>query len=481
MKVEFVGQSARDAGNVAASTGRLLNCYREATEGRYVLRSVPGLALFADMDRVFLRAMAEIEGVLYAVCGGGLFKITTAGVATLLGEVGDSVEATISGNYGKIVVTAADTYYIWDGATLSAVPVGDVEGGPDEWLIGSADYVGGYTVITEKGGRRIQWSDLADAETLPGLNFATAETTDEAILRGMSFGDNYVVMKQNSIEWWTVTGLANDQAFALIPGSIIETGLRSFALATKYPNGAAFVSSDGKVFAWTGEQLAPISTPQVEAALDLFEPVRCLYYEARGHGFICVTFRDAPAWCYDIATGEWHERAEGVTMSPWSAVVSAKLGNFWLVGSDSGKIGVCSADLRDFGGVLARQADSRMLEQPQRFIVPFLEIRGTVGVARVPAVAPATISEDGSVLEALAGVFIGDLGPDQGPPAIQVRFSRDGLTFGNERTRSFGAVGRYDTRMTFRALGQFRRMVMRVTMTAPVETTIFCDAELVAQ
>jgi hypothetical protein len=325
----------------------------------------------------------------------------------------------------------------------------------------------------------LQWSALADAKDLPGLNFATSESTDEDIIRLITFGDTLVVMKSNSIEKWLVTGLADDEAFTLITGSVFEVGLRGFDLICNYPNGIAFAASDGRVYAWNGAQLQPISTPQLEATMKLNEPIRVLFYEARGHAFICVAFEGIPAWCYDIATGLWHERAEGVNFGPWSAVESAKFGAGWVVASNNGQIRALVETPVDADGPLCRDAFSRTLELGRRVTVPLVELGGNVGFKS--SRGALVLADDGiDLMEAATFLFLGDEGEDSGPPKVQVRFSRDAVTYGPEKVRSFGEIGRYETRMTFRTLGQFRRMTMWVRMTSPVETPINTDVEVMA-
>ena len=475
-KLEFVGQSSRDPGNVAASTGRLVNLFREATDGRMVLRSVPGTAEFVEFGRANMSAMAVIEGILYVVCGGRLFSTTTAGVVTELGAVAAG-DTTIAGNYGLVTITSGGSYYVWNGTTLASIPIGDVEGGPAEWVVGSLAYVGGYTVVSEQDARRLQWSALADAESMPGLNFATSESTDEVILRVITFGDSLVVFKENSAERWLVTGLSGANAFQLITGSVLETGLQAFNLVTQFPNGAAFVSSDGRVYAWNGDQLQPISTPQVEAVMALHTAKRCFFYEVRGHGMICITFADAPAWCYDVAMGEWHERAEGVNFGPWTAAASEKFGGGWVVGYDSGRVGVLAKQPLDFGAPLKRTAVTRLLQTGRRFTVPKLELNIEVGSERRP-LTPLFLVDEGNLIEAIEGFFLADGGPDSGPPSIQCRVTRDGVSYGPEKVRSLGDVGRYETRVIFRAMGQFTRMALEVSMTAAVETPLYADLDV---
>ena len=83
-QVEFVGQSSQDPDNTGANPSRLLNLYREAIGGRSqrVLKSVLGMAPFADIDGVFLQAMHEVRGAIYIVLGGGLYKVTENATVT---------------------------------------------------------------------------------------------------------------------------------------------------------------------------------------------------------------------------------------------------------------------------------------------------------------------------------------------------------------------------------------------------------------
>jgi hypothetical protein len=438
-KIEFVGQSAFDPGNKQGATGRLVNLYREPAEGRFVLRPAPGMASFASLGLSLMRAMQVVGGVLYAVCGGRLFSVTSAAVVTNIGAIADSESTTIAGNYGSITVVAGGVYYVWNGTTLTTPTL--------PFAVSSLAYIGGYTVLAETNGRRLQWSGLATPATLPGLSFASSESTDEPILRIMTFGDTLLVFKANSVERWQVTGSAGALAFVLITGSVIETGLDQYSLLTKLPNGAAFVANDGRVYLIG--TAAPISTPALESVLKLYTAQRMFYYETRGHGMICITFDGIPAWCFDIAMGEWHERAEGVLLGEWTAKASDKLGSDWVIGLDNGSIGVFSETLTDFGATHRRTAVSRMYQPGQRFSIKTLEFRADMGATLLATT-----------------------------PKLQVKFSRDGLTYGMEKSRNFGATGEYYNRMQFQAMGQFRQITVQVDMTGSVATPFFTDCEM---
>lgn len=477
--VEFVGQSAKDASNPQANTGRLINLYREpvGAGGRtdFVLRSVYGVALFADITRPFVRAMAVIDGLVYVVGGGRLLSIDGNGVVSELGVVPDDEETSIAGNTGNVCIVAGGTYYVWTGTALTTPAMGNID------TATSVSYLGGYTILTGSNAvsdRLIQWSDLADPLTMPGLNFASAETTDEPIMRAVTINERLIVFKARGHETWMITGAAGANALALLVGSHSEIGLASYNAITLYPNGAALVSSDGRVSAWNGAGLVPISTPAVHTAIERDTAQRMFYYEARGHGFICVTFAGRPAWCYDVATLEWHERAEGLTISPWTARASAKFAGFWIVGYDSGKIGVFSPIPQEFGALLKRRAMSRLLWNTDRFRIAKAEIFGHVAHEDYPEEIQF-LDDNGSFLGEQAYGYLGDAGQEQGPPTIAMRVTRDGVIFEHERIRDFGAVGVYNHRIVFRNLGQFRNFGAEVTMTAPVDTPINASIDLV--
>ena len=474
-KIEFVGESARDSGNPAANPSRLVNFYREpvASQGRtaYVLRSVPGVQAYVDLQRIFLRAIAEVGAYVYVVCGGLVSRIDAAGAVLELGAVPDSEATSIAGNNGKVSIVAGGQYWVWDGTTLTQVPVTAVT------LAGSCTHLGGYTLVSQKDGRLVQWSQLANALGMPPGNVKASETTDENIIRLMTINERVVVFKQSSHEQWQVTGQANARAFALIVGSQRETGLLDFNLVALYPNGAAFVGSDGKVHAWASGAMQPISTPAVEAALDTMLPKRIFFYERRGHGCICITFRNAPAWCYDLATGEWHERGAGVDESPWTAVDTVKQGTAWLVAYDDGRIGKFIPVPTEFGLPLRRRAVSRTLWTGERFSVPLFELFAHVGFGR--DADSIFLADQGTTLlgESAFGFLANGIDP-RTEPQLYVRFSRYGVLFGLEKLRGLGPKGRFDRRITLRALGQFRNMAVEVAMSDAIDVPIYADCNV---
>lgn len=454
--LEFVSRTSRDPANPQATAERLVNLYPEpmpqGARAAFALKPVPGTEAFASLTGVFTRgiinAPAYSDGSpsdrLALVNDGKLQELDSAGVLSTLGLVPDDAATGISTNNGKITVTASGRYFVWTGAALSEVVSAPFTS------FGGVEFIGNRTVLTERGGRRIAWSDLADPATVPGLNFGTAENKDDVTLRPMAIGGNLWIFNTTSIEIWGLTGGAGANALARL-GPVIETGLKSYPLCAKIPNGAFFIGNDGIVYmTGGGAQLQPISTPAVNEAIAEEEPTGCFHYEAKGHSFCVVRFRERPALCFDLATGVWHERADGDN-GAWGATCAAQAFGSWFFAGYDGKVRKAVQTQQDAGATMFRRAVSRPIFQGRaRFKVPMIEVMGQVGMS--------------------------DIGRDA---MVQMRLSRDGgRTWGHWREESFGNLGDYDARAVFRSNGQARTLVAEIRVTDPAVLTMWSAAEV---
>ena len=446
--VEFAGPSVRDDRNRIGHSGRLINCYREPvmTGGRTraVLQAVPGMQLHETLPSVFMRAMRTIDGALYVACGGYLYQITT-GAAVNLGAITDSEETTIAGHDGYVTVVAGGAYYVWNGATLTSPAVGAIT---DH---GSVDHVSSYTIISERNGKRFEWSALADATSLPGLNFASATERDDDLLRVVAINGAVWLFGTASTEIWYETGLSGADAFAQMAGAAKDTGLKAFGLVCTFNGGAFFVGDDDLVRVTSGADFEVVSMPGVVSAIKDSSPSKCIYYEDRGHKFCAIVFDDRPAWVFDLATREWHERSENVMHEPWGVTASAKLGADWFVGRNNGDISKLAEIYTDEATPLVREAISATL---------YMDGERT------------TLAE----LEFFAPVGRQDAGRE---PVLEFFISSDGgETWGKGRTIGFGAIGAYGKRLIWRALGRHRQITAKVRISDPVDALLYSDARV---
>lgn len=422
--VAFTGQGGRDDDNEFATTSRLINCYLEQDGGRSMIKQVMGTEAFADLSDVFLRAMRAVGGNIYAACGGNLYKITSGGIITSLGTVTDG-ETVISSNSGAVTIAAAGDYYVYDDGALTS-PTGAAF---DD--VGSVTYLGQFTVISERNGRRFAWSSLVDPTALDALDFASAETFDDNILRLMNINGYLVIFKEHSREVWGVTGSSDSTlAFSKATAETPETGLKSFGLVAALDDAGAFVGDDNIVYVTDGLNQRAISTRAVETSIKTGNPQRCFFYEDEGHKFVAITFPFRPAWVYDISAGMWHEREYGQS-GAWPVVESVKLGSDWYVGTDLGAISKLTNANADGSEPLRKRAVSNTLyTDGQRFRVAEMELFANAG---------------------------------RGAASCWIRLSKDnGNTWGEEKPKSLGQVGEYDLRANWRSLGQFRRLTVEL-------------------
>lgn len=421
-QLEFIGQSRKDSDNPTAATAHLVNLYREPYEGGHVLKSVLGTTAFASTGDVQTEAMIQAYDRIWTISGGVLHEIDANATVLNRGNVALG-DASICSNNGSICIAAGGTYYVWDGMALQT-PTGGAFS-----AIGSVCFLAQQTIRTEMGGRRFDWTGVADPTDLDPLNFATAEGTDDDILRGIALNGALFLFKERAIEIWSPTSTG----FEPISLSVIETGLMAYDLITQDNNGAVFVGDDGIVYRIAGAAPEPISFPAVETDIAASTPTSCFYHEDEGHKFCVIRFLDRPAWVFDISTGEWHRRAYGVDHVAWPAVQAANLGRNWYVGDELGDIQVLGRVNADVGAALRRTAVSRTLEAP----ISINELR-----------------------------LFGNVGQIASEPNVMVRLSKNhGMTWGPERWVRMGALGEYQRRLRMQGLGWSEQWTMEISVT----------------
>lgn len=472
--IEWIGQSRKDDDAGQMNPARLLNCYRELTPAP-VIKAVLGLQPFVAISGIFMRAMKEVAGSLYVVHGGEALQITEGGGGIDLGALTDDANTTISGNNGKVCFVAGGNYSVWDGSAWSTPTTGAITN------IGSVTFLGQRTILTEKAGRRVQWSDVADATTFDALEFGTAESRDDNIIRGEAIGDQLWIFGERSVEQWGLTG--TDSVLAQMPGQTMDVGLKAFGLLTLAPNAGFFVGSDNIAYLVSGGGAKPVSTRSIETAIYRGEPTHCFYYEDEGHKFCVIRFADRPAWVYDMSADEWHERADGQGLDNWSVVAIAAAYGKQAAGTEEGLIHSLERVNTDNGAPLVRKAVSQVLEvEADHFTIDRLQVfpevgRSSLGYNSAEALGVGTGNAAG--VGDNTGLGTGVIGSGPYDAKIMFRVSRDrGETWGLTKTRSLGGQGEYRRRVILNALGVFQSATVEFTISDPIEAPMRASAKV---
>lgn len=474
--VEFVGQSVQDQGNVAINTARLVNCYREAVVGmgktQYVIQSVLGQDLLDDVGAGSVRAMGQADGQNWIVGNAKLFELAGDGTVTDTGEViPDDLNTVIAGNYSDITITANNNYYLWDGSTLSQPTTKAFTN------VASHFYFGGYTVLIEEGGKKFQWSSLGDASTLDALDFASAETVDDNLVRGFEMRDTMVLFSQTHAEMWQTTGLSGSEAFSRTTSW--NRGLKAHNLAVRFDDSLFFVGNDNNVYIGIGTSAVDITTPAINTALVENDATHCFYYEDRGHKFCVLRFSDRAAWVYDVKMREWHERAEGAGNGAWQAVTAIE-GDTWQVGTTNGAVFSLSRTNLDLNAPLRRTMISNPVYFGKEFRVALMELNARVGKEMLNTQNEFVLSLDPGFALALDAGFALQVGSEDGnerDAQLSLFVSRDGAhTWTDAKVRSLGSSGDYGKRVVWRSLGQAQQFAAKVIVDEPADYQISSTA-----
>lgn len=433
---------------------RLVNLYAEAAPPEakartpVVLLPTPGPGLLGAAGTGPIRGMIEFLSVLYVVSGDTLYSVDAGGTATSLGTISGVGYVTMATNTTQLCIVARPSAWIYTPATttLTQITDGDFPGS------GGVTQIGGYFVhmVPDNSGEFFI-SDLDDGLAFDALDFATAETDSDPLMRPVADHQQLLLFGKKTVEIWDNTG---DAAFpfARSQTSAMEKGcLAAFSVA-KCDNTLFFVANDKIVYRLEGYNPRRVSTHAVEKLIsDTPDPsdIIALSHVENGHAFYVITSMSG-GWttAYDAATGLWHDR-ETYPNAYWAPATSAECYDMTLVGdSSNGNIYELTTGLyAENGGTIRREVITAPLHND---------------TARLSM----------SKLEALVETGVG-LNTGQGSdPQVMMQFSDDGgATWSNEQWRTLGAVGNRRARVIWRRLGNFRNRIFKFVVSDPVKTS----------
>jgi hypothetical protein len=445
--------SAERAVNMAAEI------QQEGAKSPVALFSSPGLTSFASVGDGPIRCLHVMDGVLYVASGGEVYKVTSAGVATLIGAIpADPGAVYMVDNGTQIFLTVSPNAYIVTSTTLT--PIAD----PDFPGAASCAYMDGYGIFNDPDTGRFYVTGLLDFSTVDALDFATAESSPDDILRVFVDHRELWLFGKDSIEIWVNTGAA-DFPFERQTGTILERGTASGASVAKMDSSVFWLGDDGIVYRAQGYQPSRISTHPLEQAIAGYSTIsdaEAFTYTLDGHAYYVLTFPTAAAtWVYDASTQQWHERdsrSSDISLGRWRVQSHISCYGKHLVGDG------LNGTVWEMSPFVYAEGDEdlvRMIQFPplyaegRRAFMSSLEVDMEVG----------------------AGLSSGQ-GSD---PQIMLQWSDDGgNTWSNEHWRDIGGIGNYRTRVSWERLGSFRQRTIRLSVSDPVRCVIYsAQAEIV--
>jgi hypothetical protein len=427
----------------------------EKAKSQYILEAFPGKSLFATQSGGVDRGMFAHQGILYKVTGTTLYSVNSAGTHTSLGTIpgtGRCIFAPIGTN---LVIEVGTTRYYWNGSVITTISDSDLEAGTGIAHLNNQIIYGGL-------GGRFGVSDAGDATSINGLNYASAESEADDLVRPYAFNQVLYLMGEETIELWWNSGQGNPP-FDRVEGGIVRVGLGAFYSAANDNDNVYFFGDDDQVYAMRGSTspvVTAISTqPMVHAFKQYGTKSDAIGWTINldGQWLYVLTFpTEGKTWVYPVGL-EWFELSSGADDGRDLANSYAYCFSKHLVADyQNGNI----YELDDFS------YDDNGDE--------VIRIRDTAPLHGGLVDAPGKEIEMNR-LELIMQTGVGLLSGQGSDPVLMISFCDDGQTFSTEMWVEAGGTGEFRTVEIFN-LGKFKTRVMRIRVSDPVYWSIHSAA-----
>jgi hypothetical protein len=312
-------------------------------------------------------------------------------------------------------------------------------------------------IIYDGDGGRFASSDVGDATSIDGLNYATAESNADDLIRPYTFNQVVYMMGDKTTEPWWNSGVGSPP-FDRIEGGIIPIGLLARYSVANNDRFMYLLGDDHEVYQLQGSNAQKVTTIAIAREIAMFSTVSDAIgwcFSLEGQNFYQITFPSADkTFCYSENVGPengWFDVSSGLSggRSRMNSHVFAFRRN--LVGdTESGNLYELGVDtFTEAGDVISRVRDTGPLHG---------ELIGAPG-KRIEMDRFELIMERG------VGLVSGQ-GSD---PVVMLQVSDDGgKTFSTERWGKIGKLGQFKIKVEWHALGSFFERIVRLKTSDPV-------------
>lgn len=409
----------------------------------------PGYSSFgtvASKNRV--RAFGMLGTTVYCVIDNKFYSVSTLGTLTELGTLNttaSTVEIAASSSRMAIVDGSYGYWYTVSGG-FAVITDADLE--PPR----SVTHQDGWFIFV-KNDNTGQFQ-IANDTDISALEFATAESEGDVLLKVISDHRELWLFGSETIEIWWNSGNA-DFTFERVQGAYVEQGLGAQRSVAKFDNTLAWLGDDGIIYRADNYTPMRISTHAIEADINGMSDATDAVgysYTWEGHEFYVISFPTGKkTYTYDASTGLWHRQGyftQGA-QAPILGQVGIEAVGYGVILGDrtSGTLYSLDDDVySDNGSTIVWEVTAPQFENMQKpGIVSRLQVDFEAGVS---------------------------LETGQGSSSkVMLQISRDGgKTWGNEMWRGVGDIGDYEARTIFRRLGHYRKgTVFRLRGSDPIK------------
>jgi hypothetical protein len=176
----------------------------------------------------------------------------------------------------------------------------------------SLAFLSGHFIVSEYDNDQFNLSDLYDGTAWDALQYATAESTRDKLIRIIVHNRQAWMLGERNTEVWWYSGAS--VPLDRIDGGILPYGCVGAFSACNQAGPLIWLDHQFQVRMAQGLESKVVSPRWVERELEGEADIWTAYayqYTQKGHSFYCITTRAASKqWVYDITTGMWHTRTK---------------------------------------------------------------------------------------------------------------------------------------------------------------------------
>ena len=445
--------------NVTANT--LINAYyefqQEKDRTRVAIYGTPGLSSFIDKGDTPWRGLHEFPGntLIYGVHRGTFYSINNSGTLTSLGTIGTTTgRVDICDDGTLITVVDGAEIYTYD-TSAPATPIAAVADADRPTSPNTCMFQAGRILTDEDGTGKFIGSALYDNTAWDPLDFATAESNPDNVIRVINYRGTVVLFGAYTTEFWQNIG-GSGFPYSRILGADVEYGLAARWSVAKFAGTYAFLSQNREgqvaVSVLNGyNQPTRISNSELEYLINSYSSVSDASgfgYMLGGHPMYQLNFpTEGKSWLYDASTQYWSE-LQYDNGERHRAEFGINFINQMIVADYSnGKLYKLDANTYTDNGV-----NINMILRGKHIFNMKKKVRFT----RLElGFEPATTTDQTA------------------NPVAGLRLSKDGgHSWGTQTFSKLGKVGEYLKRCIWRNLGSGRDIVPEITIAEPIKKVI---------
>ena len=198
------------------------------------LRPAEGIAPFSETIVGFDRGGINWNGECYRVIGPTLYKVSSTGTTTIIGNVGDGGTVTFDYSFDYLAVASGGRLYYYDGISLTQVT------DPDLGTVVDFCWVDGYFFTTD--GEFLVVTDLSDPFAVNPLKYASSEADPDPVVAIVKIRNEVHVLNRNTIEVFDNIG-GDFFPFNRIEGAQVQKGAVGTHACCVFMDRLAFLGS----------------------------------------------------------------------------------------------------------------------------------------------------------------------------------------------------------------------------------------------